>query len=347
MPLERPTLQTLIDRVRNDLIARLAEDDVLRRADAEVYSRVIAAACHSINGFIEYVAKQIIIDTAETGYLERWGTIWGVLRRAAAPADGQVTMTTAVGSVIPAGTLLKAFDGQEYATASEVTATGTSTVVNVTAVVAGAAGNRTTVQTLNLVSPVAGVQPTGTAGELSGGADAETDDSLRTRLLARIQNPPHGGAAADYVAWALEVAGVTRAWVYANELGLGTVSVRFMRDDDASPIPDSAEVADVQAYIAARKPVTAQLTVIAPVAVPLNMTIDVTPDNATVRAAIESEVRDFIRRESEPGGTLRISRLREAISVAAGESYHELTSPTADITVSTGQISTMGTITWA
>lgn len=346
MPYDRPTLQTLIDRTRNDLIARLAEDDVLRRADAEIYARVIAAASHSINGFIEYVAKQIIIDTADVDFLERWGTIWGILRRAAAPADGQVTLATAVGAVIPAGTLLKAFDGQDYATTAEVTASTTSTLVNVTAVVAGAASNRTTGQSLNLVSPVAGVQPTGTAGELSGGADAETDDSLRTRLLARIQNPPHGGAAADYVAWALEVAGVTRAWVYANELGLGTVVVRFMRDDDASPIPDTAEVADVQAYIATRKPVTAQLTVVAPVAVPLDMTIDVTPDNATVRAAIESEVRDFIRRESYPGGVLRLSRLREAISTAAGESFHALTSPTADITVSTGQISTMGNITW-
>ncbi len=68
MPYDRPTLQTLIDRTRNDLIARLAEDDVLRRADAEIYARVIAAASHSINGFIEYVAKQIIIDTADVDF---------------------------------------------------------------------------------------------------------------------------------------------------------------------------------------------------------------------------------------------------------------------------------------
>ena len=346
MPFNRPTLQTLIDRTRNDLLARLAADDVLRRADAEVYARVVAAASHSLNGFIEYVAKQIIIDTAEVEFLERWGSIWGVLRLAAAAADGQATLSTSVGAVIPVGTLLKAFDSIEYATDAEVTATGSSTVVNITAVVAGSAGNRTTGQTLTLVSPVAGVQPTATAGALSGGADLETDDSLRTRLLERIQNPPQGGAAADYHAWALEVAGVTRAWVYANELGLGTVVVRFMRDNDVSPIPDAGEVADVQAHLAALKPVTAQLTVVAPTAVPLNLTIDVTPDTADVRAAIEAEVRDFIKRESSPGGTLRISRLREAISTAAGETYHSLTVPSADVTVSSGQISTFGAITW-
>lgn len=346
MPFNRPTLQALIDRTRNDLLSRLAADDVLRRADAEVYARVVAAASHSLNGFIEYVAKQIIFDTAEAEFLERWASMWKVFRIESVAAHGQVTLSTNVGAVVPAGTVLKAFDGVEYQTDVEVTAVAINTVVDVTAVLAGSAGNRTTGQTLSFISPVDGVLPTGTASELSGGADEELDDSLRSRFIARIQRPPHGGADFDYHDWAREVAGVTRAWVYPNELGAGTVVVRFMRDNDVSPIPDAGEVAAVQAYIESVRPVAGELTVVAPVAVPLNLTIDVTPDTLAIRTAIEAEVRDFIRRESEPGGTLRISRLREAISTAAGENYHLLTTPSADVTVSSGQISTFGAITW-
>ena len=66
--------------------------------------------------------------------------------------------------------------------------------------------------------------------EVTGGTDAETDDQLRARILHRIQNPPMGGAQADYVTWALAVPGVTRAWA-ASEQGIGTMTVRFLMDD--------------------------------------------------------------------------------------------------------------------
>ena len=47
-----------------------------------------------------------------------------------------------------------------------------------------------------------------------------------------------------------EVPGVTRAWAYANHLGLGTVGVFFVMDDKVGTIiPSGGEVADVQAYI--------------------------------------------------------------------------------------------------
>lgn len=347
MPFSRPTLQQLIDRTRNDLLARLAADDVLRRADAEVYARVVAAASHALHGFIAWLAEQVIYDTAETEMLERWASIWGVARKAAAKATGSATFATAVGAVIPAGALVKAFDGVDYEVTTEGTATGATLVLPIRAAVAAAAGNRSTGQTLTLVSPIAGVAADATATELSGGADTETDDAFRARFIARIQQPPHGGASFDYVAWALEVEGVTRAWCYPAELGLGTVTVRFARDDDASPIPDAGEVATVQAHIDALRPVTADVTVVAPTAVLLDFGLAVTPNTAAVKAAVEAELRDLLRREAEPGATLLISHIRAAISLAAGETNYVMTAPAADVTHTVGEMATLGTITWA
>lgn len=347
MPFSRPTLQQLIVRTRDDLLARLAADDVLRRADAEVYARVVAAASHALHGFIAWLAEQVIYDTAESELLARWANIWGVARKAAAKATGTVTFATSAGAVIPAGALVKAFDDVDYEVTVGGTAAGASLALAVQAVTAGAAGNRSTGQTLTLVSPIAGVQASATAGELSGGADVEDDDAYRARFLARIQQPPHGGADFDYVAWALEVEGVTRAWCYEQELGLGTVTVRFVRDDDASPIPDAGEVAAVQAHIDALRPVTADVTVVAPTAVPLDFTIAVTPNTAAVKAAVTAELQDLLRREAEPGATLLISHIRAAISLAIGETNYVMTAPAADVTHTTGQMATMGTITWA
>lgn len=343
----RPSLADIIQRVRNDVLSRLSTDDVLRRADAEVYARVMGGVAHGLYGFIEWLSDQVIYDTAELEYLERWCSIWGITRKPSAAATGSVTFAVQAGSVIPSGTLLQALDGVQYQTTADATITAPTATAPVAAVVAAAAGNRTTGQSLSLVSPVVGVQTTATAGELSGGADIETDDALRARLLARIQQPPQGGASYDYTTWALEVSGVTRAWVYPAELGLGTVTVRFVRDLDATPIPDAGEVAAVQAYIDARRPVTAQVTVVAPAAVPINFQIQgLTPSNATVQAAVQAELRDLLLREAVPGGPILLSHIRAAISAAAGETDYVLVAPAANVTNTAGNMSTMGTITW-
>lgn len=343
----RPSLADIVQRVRNDVLSRLSTDDVLRRADAEVYARVMGGVAHGLYGFIEWLSDQVIYDTAELEYLERWCSIWGITRKPAAVATGSVTFTVQAGSVIPAGTLLQALDGVQYQTTADATVTAPTATAPVASVEPAAAGNRTTGQNLSLVSPVLGVQTTVTAGELSGGADIETDNALRARLLARIQQPPHGGAAYDYTTWALEVPGVTRAWVYPQELGLGTVTIRFVRDLDASLIPDAGEVAAVQAYIDALRPVTAQVTVVAPAAVPIDFQIQgLTPSNSTVQAAVQAELQDLLLREAVPGGTILLSHIRAAISAATDETDFVLVSPAANVTNTTGNMSTMGSITW-
>ncbi|PQA78680.1 baseplate J/gp47 family protein [Rhodoferax sp. TS-BS-61-7] len=348
----RPTLAALVERIRTDVLSRLVSDDALRRTEAEVYSRALAGAVHGLYGYVEWAAKQIIYDTAEEEHLVRWAGIWKVLRKVAVAANGNVTFSVQVGAVIPAGTLLQALDGVQYVTTTEVTAGSTSAVAPVAAVEPAAAGNRAAGQTLNLVNPVAGVQTLATAGLLSGGADVETIDSLRDRFLTRIQQPPQGGAKHDYENWALEVPGVTRAWVYPQEMAANGVTVRFVRDNDgtgAAIIPSAPEVATVQAYIEdpSRKPVTAALTVVAPNSVPLNFVFtDLVPDTTAVRAAVSAELQDLLRRKAVPGGPLLLSQIRAAISTAAGEENYVLASPSADVTNTLGNMSTMGTITW-
>jgi uncharacterized phage protein gp47/JayE len=195
---------------------------------------------------------------------------------------------------------------------------------------------------------VAGVQSTGSAAtDIDGGLDVETDPQLLNRLLKRIRQPPHGGAASDYELWALEVPGVTRAWVFPIQMGAGTVTVLFVCDGETDIIPVPAKVAEVQGYIDARRPVTAEVFVAAPVADPLNMAVKLSPNTAAVQAAVRAEVADLITRDSTPGSPILISRLREAVSIAAGESDNAITSPTADVTHAVGHMAISGNITFS
>lgn len=349
MAFSRPSLTDLVDRIQADFVSRFTlNGPVLRRSVIYVLARVLAGAAHSLYGYLNYLSRQIFPDTADDTNLRRWGSIWGLSPTAATYSSGSITITGTDGTVVPAASKLIRSDGAEYSTAADVTiASGTATAT-VTAVAAGVDGNCDAGTVLSFESPIANIDTDTTVavGGLAGGADEETTDDFRTRVLARLQDSPQGGSSADYVAWAKEVAGVTRAWVYPLALGAGTVVVRFMRDNDANPIPDSTAVADVQSHIDSVRPVTATVTVAAPIADALDFTLSITPDTTATRAAVQAELTDLLSREVEPGVTLPISQIRTAIGNATGLTDYTLSSPSADVVPSTGHVPTLGTFTW-
>lgn len=349
MAFNRPSLTELNDRITNDIDSRAPRTEPrLRRSLFGILGRIVAGVVHGLYGYQEYKSKQYLADTADEDHFPRHASIWNVPRKAAEFAIGNADVTGTNGSVIEAGSLWQRSDGVEYSVDEEVTISGGTATLSLTAVIAGASANASAGVTLTAVETIPGVdsQATIDADGLTNGTDIESLEAWRARVLTRIQRPPHGGAKQDYETWALEVPGVTRAWVFPKELGDGTVTVRFVRDDDASIIPDAAEIQAVQDYIDTVRPVTADLTVVAPTPVELDLTIELTPNTTTVQAAVEAEIEDLLRREAEPGGTILISHIREAISIAAGETDHSLVSPVADITHNTGEMAVMGTITW-
>lgn len=351
MPLERPTLAELRDAALADIEAALPGADArLRRSVLDVDAAVRAAGLHGLYGYVDWWSGQLLADKAEVEHLERHAGIWGIARKPASYAEGTVTFSGTTGTNIPAGTQLKRADGMQYETTVDGVVAAGAIDVALIAREAGAGGNASAGTKLALISPISGITSQAVAaGDFTDGADAESDTSLRVRLIDRIQAPPHGGAAFDYPTWALERPGVTRAWVYPQELGLGTVTVRFMMDDTyPDGIPLAGDVATLQAALDAARPVTADLTVVAPVPVPYDMTITgLSPATPAVRAAIEAEITDLVQREAIPGGTILISHAREACSIAAGESDHAVTFPAGDKPHATGEIAVPGTITFA
>jgi uncharacterized phage protein gp47/JayE len=351
MAFNRPTLQELIDRTKADFESRLTGGgSLLRRAVARVLSRVHAGGMHLLYGYAAYIAKQLMPDTAEKEFLRRWARIWSVAATPATFAQFTVTFTGTDGISIPALTEVVRSDGKIYVTDADGSPSGGTVDIAVTAKESGEESNVEGGEELSMSSPIAGIDSvvTVSATGITDGVDEETDPALLVRLLSRIQDPPNGGSENDYVTWAKEVSGVTRAWCLPLYLGDGTVGVTFVRDNDAgSIIPSAGEVAAVQAYIddLSRRPVTADVTVFAPIAAPLAFTISGISD-VTVRAAVQAELEDLILREAEPGGTLLLSHIREAISSAQGENDHVLTLPAANVTVADGYLTTMGTITW-
>ncbi len=347
----RPTFTQILDRVQADINTRLPGTDArLRRSILNVISYIQAGLAHGLYGYISYTALQVFPDTAEAEFLNRWGAIWGVSRTAAAFASGTVDFTGTAGT-IPIGTKLQRADLALFTTTTSATISAGIASATVLADVAGVAGNTAVTTALTFVSPIAGVTSTAlvATGGLINGTDTQDDTAYLQAVLNRIQNPAQGGSASDYETWTFAASvNVTRVWVYPLESGAGTVTVRFMMDDLYSDgIPLTADVTAVQAYIDSVRPVTAAVTVAAPIATPLNFTIHlVQNDTADIRTAVHASLVDMLRRDAEPAGTLNLSRIVEAINLTDGVYGCVLSVPNADVTATAGHISVMGTITW-
>ncbi|WP_343122999.1 baseplate J/gp47 family protein, partial [Xanthomonas sp. MUS 060] len=81
-------------------------------------------------------------------------------------------------------------------------------------------------------------------------------------------------------------------------------------------------------YIDTVRPVTAHVTVYAPLAVPINFAIaGLSPNTLAVQQAIVAELADLLAREGQPGGTILLSHMRSAISSAAQEWDYVLLTP--------------------
>lgn len=349
--LPSPTLTQILSSIQSDINSRLTgADSTLTASVLNVLANVLAGVAFNEYGFIDFVAQQIFPDTATSEFLRRWGAIWGVVPIPANPASGYVTCTGTNGVTIPAGTVFQRADTALFTSTADATISGGTAAVPVTANVAGANSNTGNGATMTFVSPISFIANTGVVDSngLVGGADAEADAPYEARVLQRIQKPPQGGDANDYVEWALQVPNVTRAWCYPQELGVGTVSVRFMMDNTYTDgIPHSGDVTAVSNYITTLKPVTADLTVVAPTPDVLNFTIHLNvADSSAIRAAVQANLEEMITRDAIPAGTIYLSRINEAISLATGEFDHVLSNPNADVTHATGHIATMGTITW-
>ncbi|WP_430470085.1 baseplate J/gp47 family protein [Thalassospira lucentensis] len=314
---------------------------------------------HGAYGYLDYIAAQTMVLYAAGDNLDGHGFTYQVPRIQASRAIGSVDVSGLAGYELSVPQTARDKNGTEFKLSESVVLDGAGSAVAVfVAVAPGAAGNVVGAASLTLTSPVEGVDPVLTAASagFSGGADKEEDgrpgikELYRGRILDVIRQPPHGGNSNDYTQWAKSVAGVSRVWVSPREMGLGTVTVRFMMDvlrADLSGIPTVADVTLVQSYIDGERQVTADVFVVAPIPKPIDITISgLDPDTPETRTAIEDEIRDMLYRRGAPGVTISRSWLIEATAIAAGENRHKMTVPADDVECAIGEIPVLGVVSY-
>jgi uncharacterized phage protein gp47/JayE len=353
----RPTIATIAARVKTDVQGELETDaafydDSFERATVGS----MAGVSHQLHGHLAWIARQLDPRTADDDIVESvHGEPFGVFKKDAVAAKLTFEAPGTNGTTVTAGTVWVRSDGARYTVDDTVVVSGGVAELDLTAEVADAASNCADETVLELLTPIAGMDGDGeVAGTTTTGTDRETPADYLVRVLARKQTPPRGGASGDYIDWTLEVAGVTRAWEYPALEGLGTVTI-YAVNDAADPITLSGgKITEIEDYIdePGRKPVTHAVYVFTPTLQTIDMTINLSPNTADVRTAVQAEIVAMLAREASPGNTdgtgttVKLSKLNEAISIAADEDDHAIVSPVADVAVPFGSLAVIGTITW-
>ncbi|MFC0140344.1 baseplate J/gp47 family protein [Erwinia mallotivora] len=358
MPYQRPTLSELRSRNRQFITSELENTgELLRFSNLRILADVDAGMSHLHFAYLDWIARQSNPFTAEDEGLAAWGALKNVYQKDAMAGTGPaVSFIGIAGRIVPAGSLLNRNNGVQYSLDQAVTInadnTGTGSVTAVLpdsdSSLSAADGNAPTDTTLTLDSAIDGVDSSAVAVEaITGGANMEEEEAFRKRVLQAYQADAEGGSEDDYKRWALEVPGVTRAWVAPRLLGAGSIGLYFMCDGDdrtnhgfpvgtdgvatkekypyGKATGDQLRVAD---YIFPLRPATTLVWACSPLQNVIDFDIGGIPNaGADVVAAIENAIDEVFFDNGEPGGKIFLSDLSLSIGAIDGTRGFVLNQP--------------------
>lgn len=197
-------------------------------------------------------------------YLSMHLQTFGLTRREAVKARGEVTITGKVGVILSPGIVVISRLGIKYETIENgVIGSNGEAVVAIECQEAGIVGNCgigdiTTFEIAN--TDVYGVT---NKEKIENGADIESVEMAKERMHEKASMPAHSGNKNNYILWAKSVAGVGKVtvWGAGEKEGVNAGQVEIMISDYSYGVADEELVRDVQTYIDTVKIINADVTV--------------------------------------------------------------------------------------
>lgn len=283
-----------MDNVLTAMLARVP--DSYDKTEGSIFHDALAPVSPEIVKLAEYagdILNDRFLDSAVGDKLDRVTIEFGVERKAAQYASGEVTFTGTAGTVIAAGALV-ASETAQYYTKTDCTIPAT---VGIVCTEPGIVGNVGAGYITRLPVTLSGVTSVTNTEAIIGGYDKETDADLRERTYLKIRTPGTSGNKNDYVNWALSIDGVGGAKCIPLWDGAGTVKVVIT--DANGETAGSELISDVADHIETVRPVGADITIVSATPVIINVSAAVVLlagyTAETVNAAITAAIRKYLQ----------------------------------------------------
>lgn len=338
------TLTELIQRVEQDFSARFFGTSApLRRSVLKVLARVWAAIVFLLTLLLEWIYRNSFAHLCDPDQVPIHGIPIGIYRTAASYSTGFVLITGTPGEPIPQGEIIQDTTGDlQYQTIQdyEIDTEG-EVIAQITALLGGADYNQAEDTILEFQSAAPGWDTEVTVQEngIAGGDDLEDLEDLRDRVLFKKQNPPQGGANADYQIWATSQPNVTAAYItegFPQANSVQVVVADFDKiDQGLPPTVGATDVQRVDEYIndPARKPLTSVPTASSVVESLINVQARIRPNTSANREAATKEIKALFVRSGIPHGVIPDETILATIARAYGIEAVELVELRQDGTI--------------
>lgn len=299
----------------------------------------VAAELVSLWAQSDYVNRQCFPQTASGEYLDKHAEMRGLSRGGAVKAQGYIRFTiTAARSrdvYIPAGTRCMTASLAEFVTTADAFISAGSLYCDAPAeaLYAGKQGNASGGEVNIMQNAPVGVSSVSNTLAFTGGADSESDEALRKRILESYGSIPNGGNAAYYEMLAKNVEGVSAVKVLPRERGRGTVDIIIASN---SGMPTATLINSVSAAVDARREICADITVCAPTATSVDVTAAVSVDSGYTSSSVLENVRSAITayfNGSLLGKSVLRAELVNIIYSVPGVKNYSLSAPASDVSI--------------
>lgn len=265
------------DQIQKRMKAQFAQ--ISDKADYEgSFSRDLINA-NSVEFEAAYAEMALMMDAAFA--FSSWGEYltarcaeFGVDRKQAVKAKGEVTFSGGHGVFVPKGSFVSVKNGAQFSTDEDIMLGGDGKgTVKITCTDVGSKGNVQAHTITNLPVSISGVTEVDNAKATQDGADEETDEELLKRYSVIVRTPATSGNKYHYYNWAMSIAGVGGCRVLPLWNGAGTVKIIIVNTKMQSAGNDLVKA--VKDYIERMRPIGADVTVVSPAPKTINISVDV------------------------------------------------------------------------
>lgn len=343
-----------VEEIYGEMLDCFAQRTGMRPAEgcdlaARLYA--VAAQVYSLYVQADWAGRQVLPQTAEGEFLDRHAQLRGITRKEAAPATGVIRFTAGetadAARTIPVGTVCMTAGRVRFETTEEGTIQPGELTADVPAQAAeaGSAGNVAAGSVVVMAVAPAGVAACTNPEPCTGGADRETDEGLRERVMDSFRRLPNGANAAFYQREALSFPQIAAASVIPRPRGIGTVDVIAAT---RAGVPDEELLAQLADHLQSRREIAVEVQVKAPTLSTVTMYLQLKPKEgytfAQVAAGVKQKLQDWFTGERLGQDILR-SELGDLIYHCEGVANYNIVAPKKDVAGSPEVLPQLGRVT--
>ena len=316
--------QETYEAIRKRILDNMT-NDIDKREGSFVSNMISPVGVEFAKYYIELdnILSIMFLEDATNEYLDKKVYDFGIERKMGTVARGTIKVTGENGTHIPQNSEVISQSGLSFFTVEDVWINEGEAIVEVEASDVGTEYNIIQNSIDKFVININGVESVTNEKEFKEGTNVETDEELRERFFEVVRRPATSGNIYHYEQWAKEIDGINQARVKPLWNGNGTVKVIVSNDNS---IVDEEIVSKCQEYINIVKPIGADVTVIAPTSLDINVTanicIETEYDATKAKLDFEENLKKYL---SSCNDTVVYTRVASCLGSVEGiKDYSEL-----------------------